>query len=253
MAVDPDPVRRERGARSPSSTRRLRAYRAGRTYDESFGHAVFGPGLPPTEFPWVFRFGDELGVNVPMFADFGGNAGYSVVDSAATRLYRGDELVGESPEAGYGDFLGLPAEAADYRLTTELTRAAPFDTSTAISAEWTFSSAHVDGEDPAAVPLNTVRFLPTLDEQNSAPPGKPFLVPLLVQDETGGYAGPRRLTVEASYDEGKTWQRVPVLLNLVAALRHPADAESVSLRASATDRDGNTVQETLIRAYKLRK
>jgi hypothetical protein len=42
-------------------------------------------------------------------------------------------------------------------------------------------------------------------------------------------------------------------LNLVAALRHPAGAESVSLRASATDRDGNTVKETLIRAYKLRK
>ena len=105
----------------------------------------------------------------------------------------------------------------------------------------------------ATAPLNTIRFLPPLDEQNSAPRGKPFLVPMLVQDETGGYSRPRRLTVEASYDEGATWHRVPVLLNLVAALKHPADAEFVSLRASATDRDGNTVQETLVRAYKLRK
>jgi len=231
----------------------LRRHRAGRTDDESYGQAVFGPGLPPTEFPWAFRAGDELGVSVPMFADLGGNAGYSIVDSAATRLYRGEELVGETAEPGFGDFLGLPAERGDYRLTTELTRSAPFDTSTAISAEWTFSSAHVDGAEPAAVPLNIIRFLPHLDEQNSAPRGKTFLLPLLVQDETGGYSRPRRLTVEASYDEGKTWRRVPVLLNLVAALRHPADAESVSLRASATDRDGNTVSETLIRAYKLRK
>jgi subtilisin family serine protease len=230
-----------------------RTHRAGRTYDESYGQAVFGPGLPPTEFPWAFRFGDELGVSIPMFADFGGNAGYSLVDSAATRLYRGDELVGETTEAGFGDFLGLPAQEGDYRLTTELTRSAPFDTATAMSAEWTFTSAHVDGEDVAAVPLNTVRFLPRLDEQNSAKAGKPFLVPLVVQDETGAYSRPKHVSVEASYDEGATWQRVPVLLNLVAALRHPAGAESVSLRVSASDRDGNTVQETLIRAYKLRK
>ncbi len=122
-----------------------------------------------------------------------------------------------------------------------------------MSAEWTFSSAHVDGEDPAEVALSTVRFLPALDAANSAPAGRPFLVPMLLEDETGSYARPRRLTVEASYDEGTTWHRVPVLLNLVAALHHPAHAESVSLRASATDRDGNTVSETVIRAYKLRK
>ena len=34
-----------------------------------------------------------------------------------------------------------------------------------------------------------------------------------------------------------------------AKLNHPAGATSVSLRASATDRDGNTVKQTIIRAY----
>ncbi len=57
----------------------------------------------------------------------------------------------------------------------------------------------------------------------------------------------------ASYDEGATWRTADVLLNLVALVRHPKDAESVSLRASATDRDGNAVEHTIIRAYKLRK
>ena len=33
---------------------------------------------------------------------------------------------------------------------------------------------------------------------------------------------------------------------------HPAGATSVSLRAKATDRGGNTVEQTVIRAYKLR-
>jgi subtilisin family serine protease len=230
-----------------------RSHRAGRTYRERFGYATFAPGLPPTEFPWGQRFGDEIGVNVPMVSDVDGNAGYSIVDSSSTKLFRGEELVGESPDPGYGVFTGLPAEAADYRLTSELTRSAPFDLSTAISAEWTFSSSHVDGEEPAAVDLNTVRMLPKLDKDNSAPRGKTFLVPMVLQDEVGAQSRARHLTVEASYDEGKTWQRVPVLVNLVAALRHPADAESVSLRVSAADRDGNTVKETVIRAYKLRK
>jgi hypothetical protein len=36
-------------------------------------------------------------------------------------------------------------------------------------------------------------------------------------------------------------------------VRHPAGAESVSLRATATDREGNSVTQTVIRAYKLRK
>jgi hypothetical protein len=228
-------------------------HRAGKTYDESYGQAVFGPGLPPSTFPWAFRIGDDLGVSIPMFTDLGGNGGYSLVDSAATRLYRGDGLVGETTEPGFGEFPGLPAENSKYRLTTELTRSAPFDVATAISAEWTFKSAHVDGEEPAAVPLNTVHFTPVLDDANSARAGKPFLVPLVLQDETGAYSRPKKVTVEASYDEGKTWQRVPVLINLVAKLDHPAGAESVSLRVSASDRDGNTVKETLIRAYKLRK
>ena len=73
-----------------------------------------------------------------------------------------------------------------------------------------------------------------------------------LRDETGATLRPKQLTVEVSYDEGKTWQRVPVTSNQVAKLNHPAGATSVSLRVSATNRDGNTVKETIIRAYTLR-
>jgi hypothetical protein len=77
-------------------------------------------------------------------------------------------------------------------------------------------------------------------------------VPLQVLDETGASIRPKQLSVEVSYDEGKSWQRVPVNAKLVATLHHPAGATSVSLRASATDADGNTVKQTVIRAYTLR-
>jgi hypothetical protein len=73
-----------------------------------------------------------------------------------------------------------------------------------------------------------------------------------LQDETGRCHEPKRLTVEMSYGEGKTWQRVPVTADQVARLNHPAGATSVSLRASAAARDGNTVKQTVIRVYTLR-
>jgi subtilisin family serine protease len=227
-----------------------RTYRQGRTYQENVNKAVFGPALPPMGSPWVFRSADEIQVDVPLFSDSGGQAGYSRIASASTKLYLGDQLVGETPFDAFGFFPGLPAEARDYRLTAEATRLARFDLSPSVSAEWTFRSSQVDGVD--ALDLNVVRFSPKLDVNGSAPAGTPFIVPVALQDETGATTRPRRLTVEVSYDEGGTWQRVPVVANLAAVLHHPAGAPSVSLRASAADRDGNTVKQTVIRAYRLR-
>ena len=227
----------------------LRSYQAGRTYHESFNKPVFGPGLPPRDDPWVYRSGDTIAGQIPLFTDGGGNAG-TTDDTGVTRLYRNGQLVGEVPAAGYGYFPGLPAAAGDYRLTTEATRPAPYDLSTAVSAEWTFSSSHVDSV--TALPVNVVRFLPELDADGAAPAGCAFDVPLKFQDETGAFGRPRNLTVEVSYDEGASWQRVRVTPGLVAKLRHPAGATSVSLRASAGDRDGNTVKQTVIRAYRLK-
>ena len=231
----------------------LRTYRQGRTYNERMNHPVFSPGLQPSAFgtPWAYRTADTIEVGLPLYTDSGGNAGYTE-DSGTTKLYRGGQLVGESPFAGGGSFTDLPAARGDYRLTTESVRPARFTLSTAISAEWTFKSSHVDGTGLKALDLNVVRFAPKLDVNGSAPAGKPFLVPLTMQDETGKDVAPKRLSVEVSYDEGRTWQRVPVINNMVAKLNHPAGATSVSLRASATDRDGNTVKQTVIRAYALR-
>jgi hypothetical protein len=82
----------------------------------------------------------------------------------------------------------------------------------------------------------------------------PFIIPVSLQrNGTGATERPRTLKVEVSYDEGKTWKRADTILNLVAVVHHPAGAESVSLRATATDRSGGKVTETVLRAYKLRK
>ncbi|OLF14574.1 hypothetical protein BLA60_04155 [Actinophytocola xinjiangensis] len=229
-----------------------RDYRPGRTYHERFNDPVFGPVLPPTEFPWTWRNSDGIYVEIPMFADAAGNAGVSSTGQANTRLYVDDELVGETPRSASGYFTDLPAEPRTYRLTTQASRPAPFTMTTAVSAEWTFRSSQVDAPEFRPIELNVVRFLPELDANGTAPAGRPFLLPLELRDETGAAVRPRRLTVEVSYDEGSVWRRAPVSPGLVARLGHPAGASSVSLRVSATDQDGNTVTQTVTRAYLLR-
>jgi subtilisin family serine protease len=228
----------------------LAAYRAGRTYQERPNHAVFGPSMPNTGFVGgsVFRFANELYVSTAMFGDSAGNEGFSLTDEHTIELYR-DGV----PIEGDG-FFQVPAEDAEYRAVVTTTRPADvFTVSTAVSAEWTFRSAFV-GEDVTPVPVSALRFTPTLDNDNSAKAGRPFLIPLSLQHNgTGATSRPRTLSVDVSYDEGKTWKKAPTLLNLVAVVQHPTGADSVSLRATATGRDGSQVTETIIRAYTLRK
>ena len=212
-----------------------RAYRAGHTYDERFGGAVYGPVLPPTAYPTpgVNRSDDYLIYDVPMFGDAAGNAGWAT--QPEVHLYRqGVEI---QPE--YGAF-PLPPEPADYRLTASATREA--QVSTAVHVAWTFRSAS-DGR----VPLAVLRFTPSLTG-DAAPHGR-FVVPVALQRADGSLTHPRHLTVDVSYDEGRTWQRATTHGDRVI-LTHPAGAESVSLRASATDH-GTTVEQTIIRAYLL--
>jgi subtilisin family serine protease len=220
--------------------------------EESYNRGVFGPVAPQTRYPflWLTRSGDTIDVNIPLWGDAAGNSGFSLVDKAFTTLYKDGQKVGESASDGGGSFK-VPAEAGNYLLTTEGVRSGVSDVTTTVRASWTFRSGHV-GEDPVRLPFSTVRFTPALDATNSAPAGESFILPITVQQQaTGTGSVPKSLTVEASYDGGQTWSSAVVVANVFAILQHPNDATSVSLRAKATDRAGNSVEQTLIDAYKL--
>ena len=202
-----------------------------------------------TGVPWATRDGDVITSMVPLFGDGAGNSGTSLHDSARTALCQGDRLVGEAPEIT-GQFTVGP-ENARYRLTVEATRPAAFDVSSKVSAAWTFDSANTPERE--ALPLSAVRFTPELDGASTAPAGTHQEVPVFLQPQGGAPAPPARISVQVSYDEGATWVEAPVIDNSRVALDHPADATSVSLRAGATDAQGNTVDQTIIRAYKLKR
>jgi hypothetical protein len=231
------------------------SFQAAQTYTRQLNYGVFGPTMTNDGFEGgsVFRLGNELFVQPSLYGDEAGNAGQSVLSSARFELYRGDELVSSS--ASPGGSATVPPEESTYRAVVRTERPRDvFDVSTAVEASWTFRSGYVDEESLVPQQVSVIRFAPRLDDANSAPAGKGLLVPVWLQhNATGAVERPRTLSVEVSYDEGKTWQKANTLVNTFVLVLHPADAESVSLRATATARDGTTVTQTVIRAYKLRK
>jgi subtilisin family serine protease len=228
------------------------AYRTNRTVREQWNKPVFGPAFPDPGFALSGRAGDVIVAGAPLFGDGAGREGYSDgLTAAATRLYRDGRLIGESAEP-YGQFQ-VPPESASYRVEQSATRGVPHRLSTSVSATWTFTSAHTADENVLApLPLSAVVFSPSTNDDSVAPKGRAFSVPLRVDPQERSAAAPNRsLTVEASFDDGATWQRVTVR-DGAAQLRHPNRAGFVSLRATAVDRSGNTVTQTVIRAYEIR-
>ncbi|MFL6126081.1 S8 family peptidase, partial [Actinophytocola sp.] len=224
---------------------RERSFPRGRTTTERWNVGVFNPALPNgSSGPWYFaaRQGDQVRFALPLFTDQGqGRAGSANADGTTT-LLRDGVVVGEFPGAGVGLFTVDPGQAR-YTLRTSADRSSYAALSTQVSAEWTFTSAHVPGEEPALLPLLAVRFAPDLDGHNAAPAGRRFTIPVYVQrngsDEVGPVGTP---TVDVSYDDGKTWRAAKVDRTRGgwrAVVDHPTGAVFVSLRSSISDPDGN--------------
>jgi subtilisin family serine protease len=239
-----------------------RSFTLGRTTTVRWNVGVYGAAFPDGKAgipdPWVYagRLGDLAMFALPLGTDQGrGRMGFATADGN-TQLLRNGEVVAETPYNGPLRATLDPAPA-EYTLRTFADRA-PYGAvlSTQISAEWTFASGHVDGDVPAHLPLLAVRFAPNLDDHNAAPAGKRFTIPVYVQrngSDTVGKVGTP--VVEASYDDGKTWQAAKVTRAgdcWTATVDHPADAKFVSLRSKITDADGHTASQTIIRAYALK-
>jgi hypothetical protein len=233
-----------------------RTYPKGEVTRQRWNNGVFGPAFPVYDLDpsrYAARLGDEVRIDVPLHSDRSPvHDGYAFLAEGTTELLRDGEPVGSSDFPGGGRFT-LPADDGAYTLRTTATRGAGLSTS--VSGEWAFRSSHVDGDTPAPLSLLALRFAPELDSANAAPRGK-FRFPVYVQ--RNGSAKPGRVdtpTVEVSYDDGTTWSAVRLTRDgsrWVASVDHPAKAAFVSLRGSVADRDGNSVKETVVRAYTLR-
>ncbi|OLF19235.1 hypothetical protein BU204_02475 [Actinophytocola xanthii] len=238
-------------------------FAAGRRNRIVWNKAVVGPSLRgigqpyPNEGPrpWVWRKDDVFDLALAMHGDGAGRprllSDFVFAEvSGSISLYRDGELVATVQNPGLAR-IPVPGEDGAYRLVTENTIAAEhWPLSTKVSAEWTFRSS--SAADAKPLPLLTARFDPAVDLRNRAPGGKAFTFPAHVE-RADGEPTVRDLNVEVSYDDGQTWQRAATRSrdgHWTVTVRHPATGYA-SLRATATDTNGNTVRQTVVRAYQI--
>ncbi|MFD4642302.1 S8 family serine peptidase [Lentzea sp. NPDC058436] len=219
-----------------------RSFKGGRKYALTFGGAVLGPSVPEAPGFGLARLADQVAVGVPLFTDNNGGAGRALTGTVKTSLFRDGTAVGEQPQPRA--IFDVPAGEATYRAVMEHSR--DTELSNRVSGAWTFKSKHTN--DITHLPLTVVRFLPKLDDQDTAH-GRVQLVPLKVE-QAQNTPKVRRVTVEVSFDDGKTWKQVQVAGDK-AVVHHPKNAKFASLRAKTTDAAGNTGEVTIIHAYRI--
>ncbi|MFJ8630876.1 S8 family peptidase [Streptomyces sp. NPDC093568] len=233
------------------------AYRPGSSHTLKFNTGVVGPDLAAgsPEQQGAERTGDYLSAWIPLFNDGSGNPGSSTVTGGFARLESGGRILAESPPT---DWVGaeVPAALAPYRLTVEASRSAE-DTSisTKVAGVWTFTSARPASDGTARLPLSTVRLAPKLSLRGTAPAGSTLTVPLKLSGAAAAAGQVAALTVNVSFDGGRTWKPLTVTTAANGArsvsVKHPATAKAVSFRVDLKDKSGNTVRETITNAYRL--
>lgn len=199
--------------------------------------------------------------------------------TSSVRFWRDGTLAATSDSwltgtlAAYAMALPMLPERAGYRLEWSWSR--PGDAAATVDTDWTFRSGR---DDPAArlpaheyCALDTSRgcsFLPLLfvtydlplDSASRAKAGGAFPIRFTVEHEENAPA-PRGVTatVSASYDGGRTWTSPRAATadghgGFDTTITHPALGDTdhyVALRIEARDGAGNTVRQTILRAYAL--
>ncbi|MEV6262437.1 S8 family serine peptidase [Streptomyces sp. NPDC051784] len=243
----------------------LTDYAPGDVVTESWLKQTARPVVPDTPEFLPKRGATQMSFNIVPWSDGNGAADHDGVYSSATDTLttqlsaHGEVLVKRI--SGIGSFPAPYSEPTEYTLTMDSAREADYwKMSTRTHSEWRFTSAR-----PASgtVPVPLLQLYPDLplDLLNRAPAGRRFA--FTVRTEEPGTAGPvhaRTLAADVSYDDGATWTKTAVTELGDGRFRvtadHPRLARAgtgyVSLRMSAADDEGNAVEQTVVRAYRLK-
>ncbi|MFE3827815.1 S8 family peptidase [Streptomyces sp. NPDC059092] len=231
-----------------------RTYTPKKTYEKTYNVGVFSPKVD--ELNLAQRFNNEMQVCVEEFTDGAGHTGSSPVTKQQTVISAdGKKLVDvKEPLCQYTD--ALPSKSSRYVISTDASRSSKVAGVTSrLTAAWGFTSKKPAADTVVDLPLSTVRFAPKLDLTSTAAAGKKLTVPLSIQGPAAG-KGFKSLAVQVSYDGGAKWTKAPVTTakdgKKSLSLTHPKKATSVSFKAKLTDKNGNTYDVTVLKAYLLK-
>ncbi|GLZ42850.1 S8 family serine peptidase [Actinokineospora sp. NBRC 105648] len=233
-----------------------RTYQPG-SYATHWNRAPLGPALgdPALGFG-VQRVDGTLSVQLAPLSG-GDPEQFTVLAAGATgttELSRDGVVLGASDLPGSGVF-AIPDSPGRYTLRTTVRREVPWSViGTSADISWTFQEGGTANPVPPALPV--VRVAAEVDEQGRAPAGRWIPLRLVTQRQPGA-ATPRvmALRVETSTDDGATWRPAPTVHSGdgtgVAVVGNPPGPGFVSLRVTARDAEGNSVTQTVVRAYQV--
>jgi subtilisin family serine protease len=233
-------------------TQAPRRYRAGERVRDDWFEPVIRPAIPRGVPGLVStRDGDTLRLRIPEFTD-GSGEHYGFLDdgepeSAAAALYRNGQLVGQAPYAWWD--VPVSADPSTYRLDLRVERSNPeWRFSTRADTSWTFRSQR----GAATLPLLQVDYRTEANLSNVLPAGRKSSIEFSVRNQQGPISARPKAWV--SYDDGATWREVGVNHRGQAVIDHPRLDRTngfVALRVRASDNAGNSVEQTVLRAYGL--
>ncbi|MFJ4467228.1 S8 family serine peptidase [Streptomyces sp. NPDC089424] len=241
----------------------LHTYRAGQRTTEDWYRAVVRPSIPRGGHLPSVREGDNLSVHVSDFNDSSETVHWSHAqfgsgsEQSEAVLHRNGRQIAESEQGAWANF-EVPAGDAEYRLDLATSRTSEnwrFGTRTHTS--WTFRSDTTTAK--AVLPMLQLDYDVPVDVHNAVGSRREHTLGLGVRMQDG-LAAPSGVTVEveASYDDGRSWSRATTTRKgsgFTAIVERPwrvhGDAY-VTLRVTATDAAGNSVQQRIDRAYQHR-
>ncbi|TQJ21903.1 subtilisin family serine protease [Micromonospora sp. A202] len=238
-------------------TEEPRRYDADDREAETWHAPVIRPAVPAGGgVPVPTRTGDTLDLRVPEFVDADGH--YSVAgnseesDTVEARVSRDGKQIADLS----GGWAPVPttAQRARYRLDLTTKRSsAEWRYGTRTDTAWEFTSARPAG-DAAPLSLLQVDYRVPADLLGTVRGNRPHQLGVTLR-QPAGVAAPTgtSVRVQVSFDGGVTWRNAPTRgsgTRYTATV--PAGRGTVSLRVHASDRAGNTVDQTVLQAYGLR-
>ncbi|GAA3563469.1 S8 family serine peptidase [Nonomuraea rosea] len=250
-AMWPHPDTPRIGMSSPE----FRPYKVG----EKVGRTVFKQPLLPGINPRnpMRREGDRLRISMQGFVDADQNYGDTYTSmfehgmKTDFRLYQGDALLWQTDYLPAASGTLVPEKAA-YRIEYTLSNEAEWaKLSTRTKGVWTFGSERA--AETTVIPLLLATFDAPTDLKNQASSRKLGLS--LYHQEGAAQSAIKNVALEVSYDDGATWKPARLRDKGDRAYETTIDRSPsgfVSLRLNASDVNGNTLSQEVIRAYAVR-
>ncbi|MEV7992147.1 S8 family serine peptidase [Streptomyces sp. NPDC086077] len=238
-----------------------RTYTPRSTTSETWFSPIQRPRVLDDGISWQapYRVGDIISTSVlPAWGDSGAHAGVAWVegDTSKVSLHQGDQLLGEDFNERIVTAEELSPDPRPYRIVVEGKRNLPDRPySTRTRTEWGFTSATTDHTVLTPLPLVQLDYAVATDLSGRADRRAGLAVTASHLKGAAGAGVIRTVTLEVSYDDGATWHGTTLRESgdgWKARLDAPSRARFASLRTTARDSEGNSVGQTLIRAFGLK-